>query len=298
MAFAFLVRTPSATPMDNEGKIKEAYIDEEGLPYLTDMDSYYHARRVDEYIENEYIGNMLTDEGELWDTRSFYPEGRTAEYQPGIVYLTTALWRFANVFGSSRIRLVEFVLPALMSALCGLTAYITVNRVSNKTGGLVAGLLTGCAPLYTSRTCFGRFDTDMFVLLLDLLLILFVIEVLLTEEKHKQYIYAVAYVVTAFLYSKCWTPTNSMLFSGITLAGGLLSIAISALEHGEKIKVISIFKCFIKKRETLLLIAMGIMILLVVGITSGFSAVLGLFPSLSYKTTADVTEGSIPNLYV
>ena len=69
IASAFIVRTPSAVMTDLESGIREMYMDENGLPYFTDMDSYYHARLVDDYMKNGYLGDAVSDDGKPWDTR-------------------------------------------------------------------------------------------------------------------------------------------------------------------------------------------------------------------------------------
>ena len=189
---------------------------EDGLPYLTDMDSYYHVRLVDNYLEKGSLGDSVNEDGDPWDTRSFYPEGRDAEYQPGIVYLTSSLWR---VFGGS-LYAIEYYLAALMAALSALAAFILGCRIAGIAGGITAGALVSCAPLFVTRSCAGRFDTDFFVVLMELLMILFMTEALRADTWLKRVIFSVLFSVTAVAYSLCWTPTYSMLFAGLTIFGG------------------------------------------------------------------------------
>ena len=72
---------------------RSAYTDEQGRYYLTDQDSYYHVRIVDNHLATGQIGDSRTEDGIPRDTRSFYPEGRGTDYAMGIVLLTEAVWK-------------------------------------------------------------------------------------------------------------------------------------------------------------------------------------------------------------
>jgi len=54
----------------------EDYIDPEtDVPYLTEMDSYYHLRMTRDILDHSHPGNELKD-GEPWDGLSYAPYGR------------------------------------------------------------------------------------------------------------------------------------------------------------------------------------------------------------------------------
>ena len=59
MALAVLVRCPSAMLIGATPEEQAAYTTEQGLPYLIDMDSYYHVRIVDNDIDR--ILDVLRD---------------------------------------------------------------------------------------------------------------------------------------------------------------------------------------------------------------------------------------------
>ena len=298
MASALFVRTPSAYLVNLSDEEKDIYTDEASLPYFTDMDSYYHVRLVDTKRSTGMIGDIYTPEGEPWDMHSYYPEGRSAVYQPGIVYLTVAVSDILSMSEGDDILRVEFALSAFMAAVTALFAYIAGYRAGGKVCGFVAGILTGCAPAFVSRTGFGRFDTDMFVVMMNVLLILFMAEILRSQKARIQYIFTAGFVCTAMIYAFCWAPRYSMLFAGLTVIGGMVYTVIWTLfadgtgKSGERIRSL------ICSRHFLLPAGAGIVILLLIGITLGFSVVADIFSSLSFKTAADVKEGSLPNLFV
>lgn len=88
-------------------------------------------------------------------------------------------------------------LLCIMIAMAAAAVYIVGWRISGRFGGLASGLLTACAPVYVSRTCYGRFDTDMFVVLMELLLIFFVTKTLRASFGRSRILPAAGFVLTA-----------------------------------------------------------------------------------------------------
>ena len=222
LAVPVLVRTPTAVYPNMTEDERTAFTNEEGRYYMTDPDSYYHVRITDNHLKTGSIGDSYEEDGTPHDSRSFWPEGRSADYTTGIVLLTEAVWKPLNaVFGTSLYD-VEYALAAFMSGLAGLAAFLLVRRMSNTAGGLAGGLLVSCAPAFVLRTAFSRYDTDMFAVLMDLLLILFLTEALRAKSRGKRIGFAGGFVLSAWLYAFCWTPTAVALITGFTLFGGLV----------------------------------------------------------------------------
>ena len=143
---------------------QETYRDAEGLPYLTDMDSYYHVRITEDLADHGYFGDKLTENGEPWDMHSLSPTGRTAKYAPAIGVVTLAFQKiFSLTFGSA-----VFWVGAVVASLVVVPAYLLVSRLTNPIGGITAAVAIGLSRYYFSRTVPGVFDTDMFSLLLPL----------------------------------------------------------------------------------------------------------------------------------
>ena len=93
---AVLVRSPAAYLAGTSHELREEFMNETGQIYMMEMDSYYHTRITDNFLEKGSLENSVSEKGEPWDSVSYYPEGRTVEYQPGIVYLTTTVWKILN----------------------------------------------------------------------------------------------------------------------------------------------------------------------------------------------------------
>ena len=129
MILAVWVRARGTGETDQSAR--ESYTDDYGVPYFTDMDSYYHVRLVDNYLNGTGLGDSEKD-GKAWDSIRFYPEGQSAEYPPGIVMVTSFVWK---IFGGS-LSSLEFKISAYFAALAALVAYIIGCRMGSFAGGL------------------------------------------------------------------------------------------------------------------------------------------------------------------
>jgi dolichyl-diphosphooligosaccharide--protein glycosyltransferase len=243
------------------------------------------------------IADTESVDGEPWDTHSFYPEGRSAAYEPGIVYLTVALWKVFNLSTPIDVSRVEFYLSGFMAMYTTLVVYITGCRINGRISGFVAGIVTGCAPEFVFRTLFGRFDTDIFVVLMDVLLIFFLFEMLRTDEFKKQLAFAFAFIITAIIYANCWAAKVSMLFVGLTIVGGLIYEIIITIFERNNLGIKKHIAQIISKREILLLTGTGLFVLTFIGLSLGFSVVADIFRTLSFNTTQKVSDGVLPNMY-
>ena len=294
MAAAVLVRIPSSWLADETEKVREGYTSESGIPYLTDMDSYYHVRLVRNYLDHGSLGNTVSEDGKPWDSRSYYPEGRSADYQPGIVWLTAGI---RNLTGVS-LDVLEYKLAAFVTALSALAAYLIGWRLKGKLSGLTAGLLIACAPVYAMRTCFGRFDTDMFVIFIELLMILFLTEALRAGSRRKMLLFSLCFGLSAVLFSLCWTPRNTLLFGGLTLAGGMLYVLFLCVTKQAGADMRDAHS-FFRHDEVIALSACALLTVLALLITSGFTAFSSI-PSflgfISSTISAPVGEAVLPNL--
>ena len=64
---------------------------------------------------------------------------------------------------------------------------------------------------------FSRYDTDMFVVLMDVLLILFLTESLRAKNRGKRIGFAAAFVLAVWVYSQCWNAAVVAVIAGFTV---------------------------------------------------------------------------------
>ena len=293
MGLAVFVRSQSSSFLKEENELNEALTDQSGLPYLTDMDSYYHVRLVNNYLSRGMFGDTVKEDGTVWDLHSFSPEGRNAEYQPGIIWTTALVHRLTGISAD----ILEYKLMAFLSAFAALAAYIIVARLTGVFGGLTAGIAVGCGPQFAIRTCYGRFDTDVFIIVLEVCLILFMLEALRAKTRGKKILLIALFAFSAVLYSLCWMPRYAILFTGLTIGGGMLYVLFEfcirrkTAERKEK-------GFGPVKQEGMILAGLAGTVLVSQLLLFGVDLISGIFSALSFTNEAAKGSEAYPNLFV
>ena len=292
MIAAVLVRLPGGDLQDLPEEVREAYTAEDGVPYLTDIDSYYHIQLVRNYLEQGKLGNAITEDGKDLNTLRYAPEGKIVDYPPGIVWLIAAAYR---LFGGS-IETAGSGLILFIAALSALAAYLIGQRLGKHAGGVTAGLLVGCGPNYALRSCLGRIDTDAFVVLMELLLILFMSGALLAKDRRNRILQAAGFLLTAVLYPVFWEPMYAILFIGLTIAGGLLAAGvIQFTDPDSRPKSIREFFC---RPTVITALASGLLTAAGIVIIYGFSIFSAGFQMVSSILHINASgSGVLPNVY-
>ena len=167
---------------------KNNYIDSNGLPYMYELDSYYNLRLTQNFIKNGHMGDTIKN-NQSWDSYSYFPPGRPAEYPPLIVWLAAFSFFVVNLFVSMPLKDVSFWIPLIIGPLAGIVGYIFVRKYAGEYAGFVTGILVVTAPIYLMRTLPGYFDTDMFNIILPFLTILFFSEAIETADKNRRLLF-------------------------------------------------------------------------------------------------------------
>ena len=199
-SLAFLLRAEAASISGVPDESKLYFQEDNGLPYFSEMDSYYNYRLTQNFIDHGYLGDTIKD-GTDWDLHSFFPPGRSAQYPPLIVWITTFFYKLANLFGEYPLLVVSFWTPAIIASLCVIPAYLFIRNITNEYGGITAGILVGVTTFYFSHTFAGFFDTDMFNMLLPLLVVWFFSESITTNENRRKMLFAVYAALSMFVFS-------------------------------------------------------------------------------------------------
>lgn len=190
---------------------KAYYEDQNGLPYMYDMDSYYNYRLTNNYLNHGYLGDTKVD-GAEWDSHSYAPSGVPMDYPPLIVYLTAFIYKFFNLFADVPLMVICFWLPAFIAPIGGVVAYLFVRRFTNKYGAVAAGVLTVIAPFYFMRTVPGWFDTDMFNLIFPLLIVWFFMEAMKSKDIKMKSIFASLSAFFMVLFAMAWNGWQYLFY--------------------------------------------------------------------------------------
>ncbi|MEN6291775.1 MAG: STT3 domain-containing protein [Methanobacterium sp.] len=185
---------------DNE---KAFYEDQNGLPYMYDMDSYYNYRVTKNYLDHGYLGDTIINETE-WDLHSYYPPGVPMDYPPLIVYITALIYKLANLFTNTPLTMICFWLPSFIGPLSGIVAYLFARRFTNEYGAATAGILMAITPFYFVRTVPGWFDTDMFNIIFPLLVVWFFFEAIQSKNSKKRMIFTILSISYMLFFAMAW----------------------------------------------------------------------------------------------
>lgn len=223
LLISFGVRAlPASLPAVPE-EIRSNWQDEDGIPYLTEMDSYFYLRFTREMSEagSPFFYNKR-GEDPMMGQRPVKEGGQ------GIPILLSVLaywlWRFLSFFGSVPVIQVARWMGPVFGSLAVIPAFFYVKRRTNLAGGVTAGLLTGLALPFVSHTHIGFFDTDM---LLGILPAGFVLLQLWAMQARKPGFQAIAGVCAGLLLgllSLTWFAFY--MYFWLLVLGGLLGVIL------------------------------------------------------------------------
>jgi dolichyl-phosphooligosaccharide-protein glycotransferase len=298
----FALRAEAANLSSVSDQIKPIYQDDNGVPYFSEMDSYYNYRLTQDYLDHGYLGDTKIN-GTNWDLHSYYPPGRSAEYPPLIVYLTAFAYKFLNIFANIPLTTVAFWMGAFVASLCVIPAYLFVRRITNDYGGIVAGILAGIAPAYFSHTFAGFFDTDMFNVLLPLLVVWFFVESVLAKDLRSRSIFATLSAISMLIFSMAWEGWWYIFYLVIVTVIVYLLVSKYLL----KMDTIKSTRDYTSRKDWLLdqpeifaLLVFFILSSLLIILTAGFSGFSGTLVQAVGVTNlqATVQATSYPNVFV
>lgn len=190
---------------------ERAYLtDDQGLPYMYELDSYYNYRITMNYLKNGHPGDTIRD-GIPWDLHSYYPPGRPAVYPPLIAWISVFLYRFLNIFTNITLYELCFWLPGLIAPFAGIAMFFLIRRYSGDLAGFIGGILTVTSPLYFARTVPGFFDTDMFNCLLPVLAVFFFAGAAESDDR-RGILFGALYAISILIFSFTWTGWPFILY--------------------------------------------------------------------------------------
>lgn len=275
--------------------------DQNGLPYFSEMDSYYNYRMTEDYLNHGYLGDTIQN-GTPWDLHSYYPSGRSAVYPPLIAYVTGFTYKLVNSFANVPLNEVAIWLAPFVASLAVIPAYLFVRRLTNDYGGIVAGILVGLAPWYFGHTFAGFFDTDMFNMIFPIMIIGFFVMSMLAKDIKTRSVYVALSIISILIYSMAWTGWWIMFY----LVIGVAVVYLLASNYLFKMKTIKPFKEYPDKTKWFLdqpvlfplvvfAVASTILLILYLGLSGFISALEG--PIGGSQLQVSVQGTSYPNVY-
>ena len=275
--------------------------DQNGLPYFSEMDSYYNYRLTQNYLDHGYLGDTIIN-GTQWDLHSYYPSGRSAEYPPLLIYITAFTYKLVNSFADVPLNEVCIWIAPFIASLAVIPAYLFVRRITNDYGGIIAGILVGLIPWYFAHTFAGFFDTDVFNMLFPIMIAGFFVLSILAKDIKARSTYVALSAIMITLYSVAWEGWWYMFY--LIIGTGVLYLLVS--NYLLKMKTIKPFKEYPDKIKwftdqpalfslVVFVVLSAVLLCIYLG-PSGFIGALGE-PMGAFQLQAAVTGTSYPNIY-
>jgi dolichyl-diphosphooligosaccharide--protein glycosyltransferase len=285
-------------------EVKEMFTDSDGLPYFSEMDSYYHLRLVEDFVKNGYFGDTIIN-NTAWDEHRLSPYGVAFTYQPMIFYVTLFFYKIVSlIFHNIPIKFVAYWIGAFIGSLTVIPAFFIVRRITNNYGGIVAALLVAMSPNFFSHTFAGFYDTDMFTVLLPLIMLFFFIESFRGKNIKHRIISAIIAVVTVAIFSISWV--GYIFYPAIFVFAIIMFLIIGFIFKLNLIEPIknyqNMVKWFVNQKELFaitIFICLSFIGLVITtgGIDGVLNAVSGLFGSINLQNLGSVA-GGYPNVMV
>lgn len=296
----FSLRAEAANLSNVPVQMKTFYQDNNGLPYFSEMDSYFNYRMTQDFLDHGYIGDTKIN-GTNWDLHSYFPPGREAEYPPLIVYLTASTYSMVNIFGEVPLDEVSFWLAPFLASLVVIPAYLFIRGITNDYGGITAAILIGLAPSYFSHTFAGFFDTDMFNMLLPLLVVWFFVESVRADDIRKKSIFAVLSSVAMLIFALAWQGwTYLFVLLIVTLVVYLVIIYLLNFKGGKPDHHPTRKEWFLNHPElftlTIFVVLSSLLLMIFLGIDGFLAAFSGLIGATELQSAVQST--SYPNVFV
>lgn len=300
-AIVFALRVPAADLNLLPNEMKGDYVDSSGLPYFSEMDSYYNLRLTENYVDHGFVGDKIVNNTQM-DMHRVAPDGLPVNYELGIVYLTSFLHQLANHFGSHSVKEVAFWTGAFVSCFAVFPVYIFARRLTNDYGAITSTLLIVLAPNYFAHTFPGFFDTDMFYYIFSVFFILFFMETLRTNNKLYKIIFAILAILSIGLFSISWT--GYIFYVGIM---GIFTVVYLILSYVFNIGKDNVeeynnkFSWFIHQKDFLSIILLAVVAFTGLAIFKGIDGIFNIFSSLVGLLSLQSASTSIagfPNVLV
>ena len=302
LAVVFALKAPAADLNMLNDDLKAEYTDASGLPYFSEMDSYYNYRLTEDFVDHGYVGDEMVN-GSEWDMHRYAPTGNQINYELGIVWVTSWLHDFANNFlgGDYSLKEVAFWTGAIISTFAVIPAFIFARRLTNDYGAIVATLIIVLAPNYFAHTFPGFFDTDMFYYIFSLFFIFFFVESIRAKNMIWKVVFAILSIISIGLFSQQWTGwIFYVALMGLFAVVYLIATFVfnTGDDRGDYDNVLS---WLVHQKAFLSVVIIGVIGFIGLAVFKGVDGVLGIFGSvlgLLNLQSASVVVGGFPNVLI
>ena len=201
---------------------KACFQDEDGEPYLAEMDSYFYLRKAREMAEQDRVSLAVDRKEDPLIGQRIRDSEEGVTLPLGLSALTFLVWKYLlSPFGVSLTRTALWMGPVLGS-LAAVPAFCYVRRRSSLPGAAAAGLLVGCALPFMIHTHAGFYDTDMLLGILPLTAIMAQMRSMLASGRRNRIGWALLSAAAFAALSLVWKAYIG--YVALAVLGTLLSL--------------------------------------------------------------------------
>ncbi len=162
---------------------RETFLDEKGMMYMPDIDTYYWLRYTKTVLDHGFLGDEIR-EGVPYDNLMLAPFGYPIEKQDFFhPYFLAYLYKTMSIFNSD-ITLMRSMMyyPLIIVALSLIPTFFIGRKIGGDIAGVAASLLLAINTMFVSKTLFGHADSDAWVVFFPLYATWFLLEALTTKK--------------------------------------------------------------------------------------------------------------------
>ena len=208
------------------------YINEEGLPHMFDMDSYYYARKTREFVNGTETKLITTRSQD--DLQTNLSDRDDSRYTLLLSKIVSIIYKIVNVFKHVSLYKVIIYSSGILSTLVAIPTYIFIRRRTNRVGGFFSAVLAGTAVAYFSHWAYGCFDTDVLLYTIPVIYICSFMETLIEKENKKRIMWMIISSIAFILLMCTWDVFGVYYF--LTVGSTILLFIISLFKEKFKFK--------------------------------------------------------------
>ena len=204
LGFSIWVRTASGSLPSMDAQERLWLQDEDGLPYLSEMDSYFYLRKAEEMAEQDRLIPVNFRSTDILMGPSIQSRENETAIPLGLPALAWLLWKYMLSGFGVTLRQTAFWMGTVLGSMTAVPAFCYVRKRTCLMGGVVAGILSGCALPFVLHTYAGFFDTDMVLGVLPLTQMLAQFSAMQEKRPGRQFGWALLSAAALSLMSLFW----------------------------------------------------------------------------------------------